>query len=370
MPHTAGSVLPRPWARARFSLRFAAPTALLCVTLAIGLPGLLRSTMPALGHTGQLLVAAGISAAPILILTTFWVYLITAQTRAVLAEALDPAVPPRARGTLATWLGDGSVPYVIEDVVRALRSRVAVAEADTDRQRQAADAAAAGVVELVSVMMEAEERVRAQIVADLHDTVAQELLVAMYRADAFAEDASDGPHVDRRVRSEEAAGLASQIREAERQLRQLMKDARPPELARGNLATAVAGLAADVYARSQVQVEVTWPTIEMAMPIAWATVAYRFLQEALRNVEKHAGTDKAWVRFHYQDGHIVVEVEDAGAGFSQPVEQSASGHHVGVPLMMLRAKALGGAVEVASMEGQGTIVTLTLPIPARTAPQA
>ena len=42
---------------------------------------------------------------------------------------------------------------------------------------------------------------------------------------------------------------------------------------------------------------------------------YRVLQEALNNVARHAGADRAWVRLRHDDGVLELEVEDHGTGF-------------------------------------------------------
>jgi signal transduction histidine kinase len=74
--------------------------------------------------------------------------------------------------------------------------------------------------------------------------------------------------------------------------------------------------------------------------------------EALRNVARHAGVDRAQLRLSTQDGRVTVEVVDQGRGFDP---QSAPLHRYGVRESIVgRLAAVGGAATVASSPGAGT----------------
>ncbi len=84
---------------------------------------------------------------------------------------------------------------------------------------------------------------------------------------------------------------------------------------------------------------------------------FRVVQEAVTNVVRHAGADRAWVRLRYEGSNLVVEIEDHGKGFD-----GRPRHGLGVVAMRERADLLGGSVEFSRPHGGGTLVTLRVPL--------
>ena len=84
---------------------------------------------------------------------------------------------------------------------------------------------------------------------------------------------------------------------------------------------------------------------------------YRVLQEALNNVTRHSGANKAWVRLHFGESSLDLEVEDRGVGFS------ADGGRQGLGMVAMRERAelLGGSISFQSSANGGTLVRLTVP---------
>jgi signal transduction histidine kinase len=87
---------------------------------------------------------------------------------------------------------------------------------------------------------------------------------------------------------------------------------------------------------------------------------YRVLQEALNNVARHSGSDRAWVRLRCDAGILNLEVEDHGKG----LDAETSRRGLGLVAMRERAELLGGALELLRPQEGGTLVRLTVPLPA------
>ena len=83
---------------------------------------------------------------------------------------------------------------------------------------------------------------------------------------------------------------------------------------------------------------------------------YRVVQEALNNVARHSGADRAWVRLRHGAAGLELEVEDHGKGFGSP-----PGRGLGLVAMRERADLLGGTIEFLTPPGGGTLVTLRVP---------
>ncbi|HEX9441566.1 MAG TPA: ATP-binding protein, partial [Roseiflexaceae bacterium] len=100
-----------------------------------------------------------------------------------------------------------------------------------------------------------------------------------------------------------------------------------------------------------------------ALGYAAATQVLRIVQEALQNVEKHAQAAAVTVGSKTGDGALRVWVGDDGVGFA-PTAAPANGNGNGFGLLSLRERArlAGGTLQVESAPGEGTRVTVTIPI--------
>ena len=233
----------------------------------------------------------------------------------------------------------------------ALHLRVRVADELGERHRREAETAGAGVFELLSGLVAAEEGARGQLAAELHDTVAQSLMIAR----GLLASSPSSPA--------ELAKLSDYVEDAEEQVRAVMARTRPPALRDGDLATAVGMLRLDMNARYGLQVSVEWPDSAYPLPLASAVTVYRFFQEALLNVVKHADVDDAVVLLRIDEASVLAQVRDAGPGFDPTTVRPDRGRHVGLGLLRERARLSGGNLEVVSRRGEGTNLTLRLPRP-------
>jgi len=233
----------------------------------------------------------------------------------------------------------------------ALHLRVRMADQLGERHRREAETAGAGVFELLSGLVAAEEGARGQLAAELHDTVAQSLMIA--RGLLAAGPASP----------QDLIKLTDYVEDAEEQVRAVMARTRPPALRDGDLASAVGGLRLDMGARYGLHVAVEWPESPYPLPLASAVTVYRFFQEALLNVVKHADVDDAVVSLVVEEEVVVATVRDEGPGFDPDAVRPDRGRHVGLGLLRERARLSGGSLEVVSARGAGTTLTLRLPRP-------
>ena len=99
---------------------------------------------------------------------------------------------------------------------------------------------------------------------------------------------------------------------------------------------------------------------------------FRVVQEALSNARKHAGTRKVRLTVQHGSGTLRVVVQDWGCGFNveNMLRQPGEGHHIGLVSMRERAALIGGECIINSSPGQGTTVTISVPIAERTASAA
>jgi signal transduction histidine kinase len=195
-----------------------------------------------------------------------------------------------------------------------------------ERHRRSAETASAGMFELLSGLVAAEEGARGQLSAELHDTVAQSLMTAR----SLLAD-----------RVSEVGEAFELIAEAEDQVRAVMARTRPPALREGDLARAVGGLRDDMATRYGLEVDVDWPAEAYPVPLVTAVTVYRFFQEGLLNVIKHADVDLARAELRIDEEWVVAVVADEGPGVDPEDVRPDQGRHVGLGLLRERARLVG-----------------------------
>jgi len=89
-------------------------------------------------------------------------------------------------------------------------------------------------------------------------------------------------------------------------------------------------------------------------------VVYRFVQEALTNVAKHADASAITVRTEKFNSMLSIIVGDNGNGFDTELAKNCNGRH-GLAGMAERLATLGGSLEIHSSTGAGTWVEAKIP---------
>src|SRR5688572_32964783 len=96
------------------------------------------------------------------------------------------------------------------------------------------------------------------------------------------------------------------------------------------------------------------------------TNLYRIAQEALNNIQKHARAKEVVISLGQTDGQVILTVQDNGVGFTERDEEEAlhttESGGFGLVGMRERAAIVGGHCEVESRAGEGTRVTVKVPL--------
>jgi signal transduction histidine kinase len=295
-----------------------------------------------------------------------WASRVIAGLRGLHADAVrrlrDPSIRIEDSGRRGLVRGSAELADLAR-VLDALQLRARVADEVADQAWRSAEQASAGVFELLSGLVAAEEATRGQLSAELHDTVAQTLAVAR---SVLAED-----ELRRAVAASDTASAATfdrareLVEDAEEQVRAVMARARPAELREGDLASAVVALRAEFAVRYLFTVRLTWPEQPHPLPLVSAVTMYRFFQEGLLNVVKHTDVEEADASLEIDGDRLIATVRDKGPGFVPGEVQAVAGRHVGLRLLRERVRLAGGSLEVDSAPGAGTTLILQLPITPR-----
>ncbi len=88
----------------------------------------------------------------------------------------------------------------------------------------------------------------------------------------------------------------------------------------------------------------------------------RIIQEALTNVRKHAAASNVQVRLEQQSNQLRITIQDDGRGFDPLKLETASKDQVGLQVMRERTECLGGQMRVDTAPGQGTSISVRIPL--------
>ena len=193
------------------------------------------------------------------------------------------------------------------------------------------------------------DRARRNIERDLHDGVQQRLVsLALMLRGAQKRVPDAVPELEAAL-SRAAEGLAEVLSE----LQEVSRGIHPAILSQGGLGPAVKALAR----RCPVPVELD-VRAGRRLPEPVEVAAYYVVAEALANVAKHARASVACIDVDIRAGALYLRVYDDGIGGADP------GRGSGLVGLNDRVAALGGTMRVDSPEGQGTSLTVTLPVAA------
>ena len=208
---------------------------------------------------------------------------------------------------------------------------------------------------LLTELVAAEEETRRRIAADIHDDTAQAVAAAGLRMDALAGTLEDPAQREAVVQARTA------LIEANRRLRRLLFELRPPALDEAGLGAALELFLSDSFAHDGFDWRVENRLEDEPAPEARA-ILYRVALEALTNVRKHAKASMVEVLLERRGVGVTLRVRDDGAGFYLPEPDApAEPGHIGLVSMRERAEAAGGRFAMSSTPGSGTTVEFWMP---------
>lgn len=205
----------------------------------------------------------------------------------------------------------------------------------------------------------AQEEERSRISRDLHDGLGQIIAAANFELGMMRKRLTAASGVD----EAEFAETSALIGEAGEKLRRICRGLRPPMLDDLGLIPAVRQLADEIEEHSDLEIdlEIRLDEDQFPVPPDAALCLFRVLQEALTNVVRHADASRVSVTLVREYQWLTLSVYDNGEGFEP--KTLAQAHGYGVEGMKERVRLVNGTFEIQSVPGQGTRVTLRVPVP-------
>jgi two-component system sensor histidine kinase DegS len=198
-----------------------------------------------------------------------------------------------------------------------------------------------------------------RISRDLHDGPIQDLYGVSLFLETFRE------YIQEPDQAGELQEIMGNITAIISSLREICGELRPPVLEQFGLERAIrAHLNRIREKHPELNVEARLVSDGLLLSERTRLALFRVYQTAISNVLRHARASQVRVEFRLDNGQIHLKIRDNGSGFQLPgkwVDLARDGHF-GLVGMAERVESMGGQLKIESQVGQGTAVTLMVPM--------
>jgi signal transduction histidine kinase len=253
------------------------------------------------------------------------------------------------RSRIAFFSGAAMLLGTLIAVLSALRIRSL--ERESERRYEQVAQARTQLSQLSGRLLNAQEEERRKLSRELHDQLGQTSAALVAELAHLEREVENGPRRDRIT----AARLLAE--ESVRSIRDVSLLLRPSMLDDLGLLPAIRWQVREVRRRTQLKVHINADDIAEDLSDPVRTCIYRVVQEALNNCVKHSDASAVSVELHQNDTTLSVRVQDDGHGF-----HPANDKGIGLLGMGERVQRLGGVLAIQSQPGQGTILSVSLPL--------
>jgi signal transduction histidine kinase len=199
-----------------------------------------------------------------------------------------------------------------------------------------------------------EERQR--LAREIHDGIAQELVIIGYGVDnvlGLLPDGSAG-EVELQALREEITRVITEVRMSLFELRSDVDQ-------QGGLSAAVADYARKVGSGAGLRVHLSIEATPARLPASTEAELMRIAQEAITNARRHSGAQNLWVSIEINPPYARIEISDDGAGIGPHRPEG----RFGLAIMAERAQRIRGELQINPRENGGTSVAIVYGTPPR-----
>lgn len=210
---------------------------------------------------------------------------------------------------------------------------------------------------LAKAVWKVQEDERRRLARELHDGLGQTLTALTNQLERLQQKLDAGEPAS-------LAGPVDTARSALNEIRELSRLLRPPVLDDLGLPAALSWLTRTLEQRTGLRAALSLEGLHQRLDPDLETLVFRIIQEALTNVLRHAGVDRAEVGVSRIGTTLELRVSDNGKGFD-PQTVLAGGEAAtgsGLRGMRDRLELFGGRLEIFSSPGRGTLVTAEVPL--------
>jgi len=253
----------------------------------------------------------------------------------------------------------GMSDYLLKDdlgkLAHVIQRAIEVQQAKRERERAVEELAASEqrLARFAEHLQSSIEQERAAIAREIHDDIGGSLAAIQFDLSWIGRhhvDADTQGHVQAATGMLQHAVGASQ---------RIMMNLRPAILDQG-LEAAIDWLAGEFERRTGIRTLVRTTLRQPALSKNIQLTAYRTAQEALTNISKHARCSDVRIELSDAESVLTLEITDNGQGIQPPERNKTTAF--GLKGLQERARTAGGWLDVSSRKGEGTSITLSVPL--------
>ncbi len=210
-------------------------------------------------------------------------------------------------------------------------------------------------------LQQVREAERTRIAREIHDDLGQ-MLTALMMDLSWLEDKVAKPREIATLNqlTEKIEQMSKLVGKTMDSVRTIAAELRPGVLDELGLKAAIEWQCADFHKRTGINCELLTELEEVALDRQSATAVFRILQESLTNVQRHAKATAVMLELDVQSDNLVLEIRDNGRGITEA--EMTDPRALGILGMRERAGVVGGTIDINGAEGEGTRVTVRMPL--------
>lgn len=215
---------------------------------------------------------------------------------------------------------------------------------------------------LIGKMAQIQDEERRLIGLDLHDGLTQLIISANMHLNTL------NSLIGSRLNPEATQALdvgRTLIHQSIDEARKVIAELRPTVIEDFGLEEGLRRYVTEICENQKWSYEIIIEILETDIPLAVQASLFRIVQETISNIRKHAQTERIRMILHSRDESMFLQVQDWGRGFD-PKAFVDDLSHLGLVSIQERAQMLGGTCLIQSKKGEGTTITVQIPLTALT----
>ncbi len=209
-------------------------------------------------------------------------------------------------------------------------------------------------------VVQVQEVERGRVALELHDNITQLLIAILLRSQTLTDSLSS----QNKPVKKEALKLHALLGKAAEEVERISRNLRPGTLELLGLVATLRAASHEFSEQTDVPVQLACVSLKARLPVETELALYRILQEALKNVGKHAHAKNVTVSLTKRTGIVQLTIKDDGIGFDLDHRTSRKKKKRGLGLlgMQERANFVGGSLTVKSLRLKGTEIQVRIPL--------
>lgn len=207
------------------------------------------------------------------------------------------------------------------------------------------------------ITIDAEQKERQRISADLHDCISQNIYSSVMGVKRLTNE-----QLTPQETNDLSGSIIDQLNNTLTEIKDMALTIRPAVLDNFGLFCALRTLAKRLESSTGIKITVAGNAQPEKLTTIMQNALYTVAQESINNVLKHAHATEIVLLLVEHANFITLEIIDDGTGFDVKEHQQFNGHSLGLQNMNDRIKSLNGIFKIESDPTIGTTITVKFPV--------